>query len=165
MSILKSTRRGYKYYYGKEALQRCCKFYLDGQEVDFTAEINDDETVNVSPAEEQVQMAMYSKTMQRGPGMPSEWFEDMPIKMFHFIGPSKNYELVIKQPFDKELHFGKLTVNVRIECELPNITEIFNKTQIYGFVTVADNLQEIYNQEFLCTNRICSYYGKSYMGF
>ena len=164
MSILKSTRTGYKYYYGKEALQRCCKFYLNGEEVDFTAVVNNDGSVDVSPTEEQKQIS-YSKTMQRGPGMPEEWFEDMPIKMFYFIGPSKKYELVIKQPFNKEFHFGKISVNVRIECELPNITEIFNKTHIDGIVTIADNLQKIYTQEFLCTHRICSYFGKELMGF
>ena len=168
MSILKSTHSGYKYYYGKDLLNKCCEFYKDGEKAEFEAIVNEDGSIDVKPDDGKLELTLYSKTLQRElgkNGTPPEWFTDMPFKMFRFIAPSKNYLLVIKKPFDKVFRFNEITTNIKIECEIPDITDYFHKTRINGDVTVDDKLKEIYPNNFLYNKRICPYFGKEYMGF
>ena len=164
MSILKSTHTGYKYYFGKEIVKRCCEFQLNGKVVDPFIEVDENGYITIKPCENQSTMKVYSQIVNREPGMPMEWFTTTYVRMLMFIGPSEDCWLVIKQPPEK-LKMKELFVNVRIECEIPNIEELFKNVRINGAVVVSDDLQDIYPKTFLYTNRICSYFGKEEMGF
>lgn len=91
---------------------------------------------------------------------PEEWFKDAPIKQFSYLGPSVNFEMIIRSPIDKDFSFKEIVGNIKIECELPNLLELFHHTKIYGTVSSS-----IYTQSYLNKNRICPYYGKDLMGF
>lgn len=168
MSILKSTHSGYKYYRWKDILQNCCEFKINGEPTNCYATVNDDGSVNIDASEEPTKMKMYTKLAQRGQQMPDEWFIDQPFKMLSYIAhPYETYnaELIIKKPFDQNLRFSRLSVNVRIECELPYIEQNFYHTRIDGIVEVDKSLLEIYPSKYLYAHRICTYYGKELMGF
>lgn len=168
MSILKSTKSGYKYYKWKELLQNCCEFRLNGEPTNCYATVNEDGSINIDASEEPTGMKLYTKFGQRGQDMPDEWFKDMPTKIFSYIAhpiEKANYELIIKKPFDDTLRFRRISVNVRIECELPHIEKNFYQTHIEGFVDVDSSLRSIYPNSYLYEHRICSYFGKELMGF
>lgn len=168
MSILSSTKSGYKYYKWKELLQNCCEFRLNGKPTNCYITVNEDTSINVDAAEEPIGMKLYTKIAQRGQGMPDEWFKDQLFKVFAYIAcpiEKTNYELIIKKPFDDTLRFNCINVNVHIECELPNIEKNFYQTHINGFVNIDSSLRNIYTDKYLYEHRICSYFGKEFMGF
>lgn len=171
MSILKSTKTGYKYYYVKDIIKNCCTFSLNGNEVDYVAEIDNDNVVTLKPSENTAyRMKLYTKFLQKDDTIkyPTvRWFDTMPMVNMPYIGISDNYILTIKEPLisSKIFRFNEIFANIKIECEIPNITDIFNKTKIYGNVEIKDELQNIYNDKFLIENCICPYYGEKFMGF
>ena len=169
MSILKSTKSGYKYYYAKELIKKCCTFTLNDEEVDFVAEIDDNNAVTLKPNFE-YSMRLYTKLFTKNISIkyPTDnWFDTMPVANMSYIGISENCVLTIKDPLisSKEFRFNEIFANIKIDCEIPNITDIFNKTKIYGYVEIGDNLHSIYDNKFLIENCICSYFGKLLMGF
>ena len=166
MSILKSTRAGYKYHYAKEILQNCCEFTLNGNSVEFDASLNDDGSIDVRPIGI-IKFALYSKMFQRNRNInyPESWFTKGPYEMFHFVGVKDFYNLHIKKPFNKEFRFNNITSGVVIECEIPEIEKYFKQTKIEGNVSVAKELQKIYDEKFLIEHMIQPYFGKDYMGF
>ena len=164
MSILKSTRAGYKFHYAKEMLLKCCDFYIGDTlltENQVDAIVNEDGTITVKPYDfgNSMHYMVFTRMLGRGDG-PEEWFKNGPWSMLTYIGPSEKYRMVIKQPFDKEFIFKEINANVEIESPIKNIEKYFKNCRINGNVNSS-----YYTQMFLFNKRICSYFGKEYMGF
>ena len=161
MSVLTSTRTGYKYYYGKDVLNGYCKMLLHGEEIELITEINSNKQISIL-IPEQIQYRLMTQTVQKNDS--TKWLfneEDAPFKMFHFIQPNIDYEFVIEKDFteDKCVQFEQIQMPIVINCKMSDLS-CFNNCKINGYIKT-----DIYSYNDLMEHHITPYYGKEVLGF
>lgn len=162
MSILKSTKSGYKYYYGKEVLNKYCKVLVNNKESEMITEIDEHKNIRILIPVSFIELLLMTQTVSRNEF--SKWLfneEDPPVKMFSFLKPNMDCTFVIEKDFTKDKHisFSEIQMPIKINCEISDFS-CFRNCKILGTVQ-----SEIYSYNDLIGKHITPYYGKDVLGF
>lgn len=163
MSILSSTKSGFKYFSPEGIINRCCELTLNGMRVGIRVTESEDGGVDISPDVDpgNIKFKLYFHTVYKN-DCPSNFnFSklNLPVNSLSFIGNQESFILRIKEPPDKKIKVNNIRCNIDIDCEFP-LSDFFNKTKIHGYVTSI-----IYDTQTLFSNNIHPYYGKDIVGY
>lgn len=162
MSILSSTKTGYKYYYGTEVLNGYCKVLINNKESEMFTEIDEHKNISVLIPDNSKELLLTSQIISINES--TEWLfnkEDPPIKMFRFLKPNMDCIFVIEKDFtkDKHIYFSEIQMPIKINCEISDFS-CFRNCKIMGYIQ-----SEIYSCDDLIGKHITPYFGKDILGF
>lgn len=163
MSILSSTKSGFKYFSPEGIINRCCDLTLNGTRVNIRVTTCEDGGVDISPDVDaaNIKFKLYTQIVIKK-DCPSNFnFSKLnfPINTLAFLGNQESFVLTIKEPPDKKIKVNNIRCNIDIGCEL-ELSDFFDKTKIHGYVT-----SKIYDIPTLLSNNIHPYYGKDIVGY
>ena len=164
MSILKSTKTGWKYYYPQEIVKDAMIMLHGDERVVPNIVDHGDGTISILPPVEkgELKMEMYNINVNRS-DCPSHWKITMPFAMLFFIGLSKetDYTLIIRNDFTsgKAFKIKEIVANIKIECNLEDY-EAFQGCKVQGHVFTGS-----VNQFDIWKKGLHPYFGKSIVGF
>ena len=163
MSILSSTKSGFKYFSPEGIINRCCELTLNGMHVGIKVSESEDGGVDITPDIDapSTKFKLYTQTVYKK-DCPSNFNLSnisTPIIQLSFISNQEGYILKIKEPPDKKIKINNINCNLDIACEL-ELSDFFDKTKIFGYVT-----SKIYDIPTLLSNGVHPYYGKDIVGY
>lgn len=164
MSILKSTRTGWKYYYPKEVVKDAMIMLHGDERVEPNIVDHGDGTISIYPPVDrgEMKMKLYSITVNRS-DCPSHWKIDMPWAMLYYIGLSEemDYTLIIRNNFtnSKVLKFKEIVANIKLECDLDDF-EPFKGCKVQGSVLTGS-----VNQFDIWKKGLHPYFSENVVGF
>lgn len=163
MSILSSTKSGFKYFSPEGIINRCCELTLNGQSIGIRVTESEDGGVDITPDIDapSIKFKPYNQTIIKN-DCPSNFNLSklrLPIVTLNFMGIQENYILKIKEPPYKKIKINNIKCNIVIDCEL-ELSDFFDKTRIFGYIK-----SKFYDVKILLSNGVHPYYGKDIVGY
>lgn len=162
MSILSTTKSGFKYYHQKEIIDKCCEITLNGAKCDILVEVQDDGGITIAPDCFVKKFKLYTQTVKLD-DCPEHFKFKNPFQtwtMLSFVGNNEKYILTIKEPIPRKIKVNDIYCDVNIACEF-ELENFFDKTRIRG--SVQSSVYDITTT--LLKKGIHPYYGKDIVGY